>query len=100
MSSRFDPPSESQQPEPGAPQIDISKRYDVYYCERDLYVVVYRNALFKGVRSLFRSSEYDTWSEYLELEQTNGQTVFLHRPGVVGFCAPGTQLTGELVRRK
>jgi len=60
-------------------------------------IVVFRNALFKGVRALYRRSKFDTFSEYVELEQANGQTVFIHRHGIMTFCEPGTELQMEVV---
>ena len=100
MPSRFDPPSDPKPPESGEALIDINKRYDVYCCERDHRIVVYRNALFRGVRALYRRNQFDTFSEYIELEQSNGQTIFIQRHGIVSFCEPGTELTAEMVTRK
>ena len=63
-------------------------------------MVVFRNALFKRNTDLFRQSEIDRISEYIELEQPNGQSVFVQRVGVVMFCEPGTDLQMEVVSSK
>ena len=97
MSSRRDLPSDPGTPESGGPPIDTSRRYDVYCCDKDQRLVVFRDALFKGVKTLYRRSKFDPWGEFIELEQSNGQSVFLHRHTVVRFCEPGTQLTMEFV---
>jgi len=80
--------------------IDTSKRYDVYCTERNQEVVVYRNALFKGNRKLFSGNQYDTMSEFLELVQANGETIFLSRFSVVKFCEHGTTPGGEIISGK
>ena len=80
--------------------IDTSKRYDVYCTERNQEVVVYRNALFKGIRKLFSGNQYDTMSEFLELVQANGETIFLSRFSVVKFCEHGTTPGGEIISGK
>jgi hypothetical protein len=60
--------------DPKPSPIDIGKRYDVYCREGD-QEVIYRRALFKGVRT-----------ESLELEQSDGQTIFIARSAVIKFC--------------
>ena len=80
--------------------IDTSKRYDVYCTERNQEVVVYRNALFKGIRKLFSGNQHDTASEFLELEQANGETIFLSRLSVVKFCEHGTTPGGQTIPGK
>jgi len=76
--------------------IDTRKRYDVYCTERNQEVVVYRNALFKGIRNLFSG----TMSEFLELEQANGETIFLSKFSVMKFCEHGTAPGGETISGK
>ena len=68
--------------------VDVSKRYDVYCPERDQQIV-YRNVLFKGIRTLFPKTESDVFSEYLELEQADGQTIFIARSSIRKFCEHG-----------
>jgi len=69
--------------------VDISKRYDVYCREGD-HEIVYRNALFKGIKTLFQKRESDVFSEYLELEQADGRTIFIARSSLVKFSEQGT----------
>jgi len=95
MPQRFDLPPDPRQPELGEPQIDVRKRYDVYFYEGERRLAVYRNALFKGVRALYRRGQFDTFSEYMELEQSNGQTIFVNRHRIISFCETGTELTAE-----
>src|SRR6266478_1827339 len=68
--------------------VDTTKRYDVY-CTEQNQQVVYRNALFKGQKRLFPKGEHDSLSEFLELEQADGQTVFISRASVIKFCEQG-----------
>ncbi len=77
--------------------IDTSKRYDVYCTERNQEVDVYRNALFKGIKKLFSGNQYDAVSEFVELEQANGETIFLSRFSVMKFCEHGATPGGETV---
>jgi ATP-dependent Clp protease ATP-binding subunit ClpA len=69
--------------------VDTSKRYDVYCTEQTQQVVVYRNALFKEAKSLFPKHGDDSLSEFVELEQADGQTIFLARYSIIKFCEPG-----------
>ena len=78
---------ESSQPQPEL--IDTSKRYDVYCTEREQEVVVYRNALFKGTKALFPDSRKDLFSQFVEIEQADGQCIFIARYSVIKFCEPG-----------
>jgi hypothetical protein len=77
--------------------VDTSKRYDVYCWERDRHVMVYRNALFKGRRKLLSTREHDFGGEYLELEQSNGHTVYLSLHSVLRFCEHGAAIVGEIL---
>ena len=72
----------SQRPEPRP--IDITKRYDVHCREGDREIV-YRNVLFKGLRTLFPKNEYDALSQFIELEQADQQTIFVARGSVMKF---------------
>jgi len=69
-------------------KVDTSVRYDVY-CREGEQQVVYRNIVFKGVKTLFQKSEYDVFSEYLEIEQADGKTVLIARSSVIKFCEHG-----------
>ena len=79
--------------------IDVTKRYDIY-CRDNEQEVVYRNALLKGIRTLFKTREYDCFSEYMELEQANGQTVFISRTSIRKFCEPGVKPGPEVINDK
>ncbi len=76
-------------PKPPTEVVDVQKRYDVYCVERDQEVVAYRNARFKGTKSLFRRHQYDSLSDFLELEQADGRTIFIARRSVIKFCEHG-----------
>src|SRR5256886_8245144 len=69
-------------------KVDLSKRYDVY-CREGEQQVVYRNVLFKGIKTLFQKREYDVFSEYIELEQTDGKAVIIGRASMIKFCENG-----------
>jgi hypothetical protein len=77
-------------------KIDTNKRYDVYCSERNQDIVVYRNALFKGVRRLFQEDR-DWLADFIELEQADGQQVFVARHSVIKFCEPGVTPSAEAV---
>jgi hypothetical protein len=94
MASRFDIP------ESGFPQIDTEKKYDVYCSERNQQVVVYRNALFKGRKRLMSTRQHDIGAEFIELEQSNGQMVYLGLHTVFKFCEPGVEPNAEVVAPK
>ena len=88
--SRSAPPPEPE------PQIDTSTRYDIYCVEPNQKVVLYRNALFKGAGSLLPSpGTRGGFSQFVELGQENGQSVFISRGSIFRFCQPGTALVGE-----
>jgi ATP-dependent Clp protease ATP-binding subunit ClpA len=84
-----DPPAAPEQlPKLQHEPVDVSKRYDVYCREGDREVV-YRNARFKSVKTLLNRKDYDFLYEYLELEQADGQTIFITRSSVVKFGEHG-----------
>lgn len=92
---RFGSPKNPENAEPPA-QIDTSKRYDIYCREHhEKNLVVYRNAIFKGRPMLMNTNQFDFMSEYLQIEQDNGQTVYLSRMSVVKFCEHGGAFDGE-----
>jgi ATP-dependent Clp protease ATP-binding subunit ClpA len=68
-------------PKPQPDSVDTTKRYDVYCVEGHKGVAVYRNALFKSVKFLVAGIPYDPRFRFVELEQADGQTIFvaLHR---------------------
>jgi hypothetical protein len=80
------------------PQIDATKKYDVYCLEPNRTVVVYRNALFKGAVALLpHPGGRMHYPDYVELEQENGQSIFMPRSSIFRFCKPGTAFVGEVV---
>src|SRR5215475_6440256 len=68
--------------------IDLSKRYDIY-CKEGSEAVVYRNVLFKGMKKLFQVERYSIFTEYVEVEQADGKTIFFSRASIVKFCEHG-----------
>ena len=85
-------------PEP-EPLIDTRKRYDVYCIEPNREVVVYRNALFKGAGTLLPPPGGRMYPDFVELQQANGQSIFISRSSIFRFCEPGTAVVGELVKQ-
>jgi len=87
----------TESPRPQCESVDTNKRYDVYCTERDREVVVYRNALFKSTKTLFPRNRYDTLSQFVELEQADGQIIFVALYSVIKFCEHGTTPGPEVV---
>jgi ATP-dependent Clp protease ATP-binding subunit ClpA len=83
----------AQKPEP----VDSSKSYDVYCSERFTDLIVYRNIRFKGSKTIFPIHLYDSTPVYFELEQADGQTVFVSRHSIIKFCDAGTDPGGEFI---
>src|SRR3954467_15448595 len=95
------PQNPAPRPAEHGPQIDTSKRYDVYCHEPVRGVVVYRYALFKGTGVLLPSTGGRVvHQDFVELEQGNGQTIFLTRHSIFKFCAPSTTIVAEAVTHK
>jgi ATP-dependent Clp protease ATP-binding subunit ClpA len=89
-----------EQPKRRLDAIDTSKRYDVFCGEWSQQMVVYRNALFKGRSRLLSTREHDFGSEFLELEQSNGQTVYVSLHSVRKFCEHGAEIIAEIIPPK
>ena len=89
------PAADLPEAQPGL--VDTSKRYDVYCSEGNQRVVVYRNALLKGRSCVLSAGQHHPGAEFLELEQSNGQTVYLSLLSVVGFCEPGAELVRDSI---
>jgi len=90
LDPNYSPPPEkkamTQKPKPAEREpIDITRRYDVYCWEGD-EEIVYRNARFKGIKTLFKERDFDPFADYMELEQANGQTIFISRSSIRKFC--------------
>lgn len=74
------------------PEVDVTSRYDVYCVERsEEDLVVHRNVLFKGVRTLFLDQHGDRLCDYYELEQPDGVAVFVARYSVIKFHKAGAK---------
>jgi hypothetical protein len=97
---RSESPGSVKPPKPQRDLVDTSKRYDVYCTEQTQEVVIYRNALFKGAKSLFPKHQDDSLSEFVELEQADGQTIFIARYSVIRFCEPGVPSNSETIPSK
>lgn len=80
---------------PDSNEVDIGKRYDIYVAETPARIVVYRNAFFRGMKLLGEHGRFDLRAEFVEIEQSNGQTVFVRRYSIVKFCDVGTALVDE-----
>ena len=85
MPSRFDLPPGEGQPTPDAKAIDTSKRYDVYCSQWQHRIILFRNVLFKRVTRLHNRH----FPDYTELEQSDGQTVFVSSTSIIMFCETG-----------
>ena len=90
-----EPPQKPEVPKSQGDWIDASKRYDIYCGQQNGDVVVYRNARYKGTKRLFPRGQQDIFSEFLEVEQSDGKTVFIARASVIKFCAPEVSASGE-----
>ena len=96
----FPPGSSSSTTSPAQPKsapsqplgepVDTSKRYDVYCAGWNQETTVYPNVRFKGVKYLFKKSQYGLLCDYVELEQENGQNVFVSRVSIIRFTEPGS----------
>ena len=77
--------------------VSTSERYDVYCVERNHKITVHRNVRFKSVKGLFPRNDFDQWSDFVELEQPDGQTVFVSKSMITRFCPAGAKLeVGEV----
>ena len=77
--------------------VDTSRRYDLYCATRNQDVVVYRNALFKGVKKLFRETHLSGVVDFFEIEQADGQIMFIAAYSLIKFCEPGGTPNAEIV---
>jgi len=93
------PPQAMSFPPPGE-AVDLNKRYDVYCTDWSQGVTVYRNVRFKGIKNLLERSQYDPLSRYVELELSDGQSVFVARSSIIKFCEPGVAPGSESVSGK
>jgi hypothetical protein len=103
MPSRFDPqPEPNPRPEAQPPHelgIDSSKRYDVYCTLRGEATVVYRNVRIKRTTPLFvKDDALSKIGEFVELEQADGNSIFVSRMSVEAICGYGSRLPAEAVK--
>jgi ATP-dependent Clp protease ATP-binding subunit ClpA len=78
-------PQTQASPSPRHDVVDVSKRYDVYCSGRSQETVVYHNALWKGGKRLFPTDPRHILYEFVELEQEDGQTIFVARSSILKF---------------
>jgi hypothetical protein len=79
------------------PQIDTSKRYDVYCAEGWQRLVVYRNVRFKSIQRLLSAQKFDVLADFVELEQVDGKSFFITKQGLTRFCEHGVEPTVEVI---
>jgi hypothetical protein len=77
--------------------IDTTKRYDVYCSHLGLEIVIYRNVRFRGRRPLISKEKFDIASHFLELEDPNGQSVYVGLFSVQKFCLHGVEFPAERI---
>ena len=97
MPSRFEPTDSGE--------VDPERPYDIYVVENQNRIVVYRRAFFRGVKHLestggesygSRTAYYRSFlTEYMEIGQANGDSVFVKRYNIIKFCDPETKLIDE-----
>jgi hypothetical protein len=82
-------------------RIDTEKRYDVYCSDPGQQVTIHRNVLFKGTKYLFEEPQsYGMrFSEFIELEQSNKQLLFIGRHRILYFCEHGTELMIDTLKK-
>ena len=84
--------------QPPIPQVDTTKRYDIYCHEAGHRIVVYRNARFVAARKLFSSAQkFDLMADFYEIELATGKTIFVMRHSVMTFCEPGVDPGAEVI---
>jgi len=76
------------------PEIDSTKRYDIYVSEPQRQIV-YRNVLLKAAMHLLGTDVADRAPRFVQLEQSNGQSVYVPRGAIVKVCEHGVVLTHE-----
>jgi hypothetical protein len=81
-------------PSPGE-IVDAGRRYDIYCADWSREMTVYRNARFKGIKYLYPKSPHDALAAFVELEQSDGQTIFVSRTSIIRFCEPGVKPKSE-----
>jgi hypothetical protein len=94
-------PKVAAQPEPARPElIDVRQRYDVYCAEGNQALVVYRNALVKGIKRLLEQRQFASPFDFVEVEQADGHTILLAKHSIIKLCAPGVTPDAGTVSRQ
>lgn len=75
--------------------VDTTARYDVFCREQPDKLVVYRNVVFKSVRSFFPRPDAPADWEYAELEQGDGKCVFVAKSSIVRFSPQDAAFEAE-----
>lgn len=94
-SPRLPSPASAISTKPPEDVIDTGKLYDVYCVERNQEIVVYRNAIIKGLKSLAKGAKADAPPEFLEIQQADGRAVFIPRSCIIKFCEHGVTPRSE-----
>lgn len=58
--------------------------------------MVYRSVSVRGLRKFPIEGSDDSGIDFIELEQTNGQSVYVSARAVFKFCQHGTEIDGEI----
>ena len=95
MPSPFTYPGFPEPTKPGPDVIDKSKRYDIYCSRLGNEVIVYRNVLIRGKRTLFPENRGYTFDTFIELEQANSETIYISHMAIVSICEHGIDFTLE-----
>lgn len=82
-------------PTPAAEAITAAKRYDVYCVEANDRQVVYRNIRFTGIKRISPEQQQSDWEDFYELEQTDGQVVYVAKYFIIKFCEAGATPSPE-----
>jgi hypothetical protein len=78
-----------------ADAIAAEKRYDVYCVETGDRQVVYRNIRFKGIKRISPEQQQSDLEDFYELEQADGQIIFVAKFSIIKFCEAGATSSPE-----
>ncbi len=91
------PTPEEQSPVGSGPFDRRPKRYDVYVSEPNCRLVLYSNVRFIAATLLLTVALEGNAPRFVEIEQPNGQIVYVPRGSIVKFCEHGVVLLHEVV---
>jgi hypothetical protein len=97
MRSKFFPPTFASKTSEGH-YLHLTKNYDVYRSDQISKIVVHRNVIIRGAKSICSTGNSFDFPQLLELKQPNGQTVFVSLAHVVMVCEHGTDVSIEAFR--